>query len=88
MDQDQNPENSAENPQGCGCEPGCCEPKKPGLWKKLVFGLVLVIAAVIIIFKITHKPENTASGATTIGCDTTKCGAQSKCDTTKSCCPK
>lgn len=72
-------ENKAQNTD-CGCGTDCCQPKKANPWKKIVFILVFLIAAAIIIVKIT---SGNVSNTTQESCDPAKCGSSSCCDSTK-----
>ena len=77
-------------PEACNCEPGCCEPKKPTLWKKIVFVLLMLAMVLIIAFKLFQPhPVKSNSCCPSGGKDTTKCASQSgTSDTTKPCCQK
>jgi len=71
-------ENQNDKKNDCGCDSGCCQPKKSKLWAKLLFILVFLAASVIIIVKVTGKSNEVSEQK----CDTTLCSKQSgKCDT-------
>ena len=96
MEENQNdtPRVEEENKkEDCGCDDGCCQPKKKNIWSKILFGVILLAAVAIIGIKLTGRSGN-ASGKQTIttpgkvsACDTSK---TKTCDTTKgsSCCSK
>jgi hypothetical protein len=76
--------NTSENKTDCGCNTGCCEPKKSGLWKKIVFGIIILFAAFVIFIKLSGSNEGKAKCSSK---DSTECAANSaKCDTSKHCC--
>jgi len=89
-----NPQVEGENKkQDCGCDDGCCQPKKKNIFSKLIFALILLAAVAIIGIKLVGRSGNAsdkqsiaAPGKVSV-CDTTK---TKTCDTTKgsSCCPK
>jgi len=79
----------------CGCDTNCCQPKKTKPWKKTIFVLIFLIAAVIIIVKVTTGNMSNASQSP---CEPAKCSHSGCCDTNKanivtikndaaSCCP-
>ncbi|MCX6246321.1 MAG: hypothetical protein NTW10_01185 [Bacteroidetes bacterium] len=86
-----NKPNSEKKNQDCGCDDGCCQPKKKNPVSKIIFAVILLAAVAIIGIKLTGHSGNRSSKQSVAapgkagGCDTTK-----KCDTTKgsSCCPK
>lgn len=73
-------ENQNDKKNDCGCDSGCCQPKKSKLWAKLLFILVFLAASAIIIIKVTGKSNE----VTEQKCDTTLCSKHSgTCDTVK-----
>lgn len=82
-----------ENQQDCGCEGGCCPPKKSKVLPKIIFTVILVAALGVVAVKLFLQPapvtakESCCPPGSTSGCDTSKTAT---CDTTKgsSCCPK
>jgi len=85
-------ENNTKSTPDCGCEDGCCTPKKKPNWVKYLSILILLAAISIVAVKIVRdkkQPANQCTSASGKSC----CGDSSKtakCDTTKgsSCCPK
>jgi len=79
--------------QDCGCDDGCCQPKKKNTWSKWIFALILLAAVAIIGIKLTGRSDASAKQSVVAGkaasCDTLKAGPKT-CDTTKgsSCCSK
>ncbi|MEI6124498.1 MAG: hypothetical protein WCQ95_12810 [Bacteroidota bacterium] len=67
----------------CGCDDGCCQPKKSKLWAKILFAVVIVAAIAIIAIKFTGNNNNSDNKSTMVKNE--KIGAT---DSTKSCCPK
>jgi len=84
---------SRGNGKDCGCEDGCCTPKKSNPFKKIIFIVIILAALGIVAFKLTRQTAPvSAKGSccppgSSANCDTTKSGS---CDTTKSasCCPQ
>ena len=78
------------NSENCNGEPGCCEQKKPSVWKKLVFGLLMLAVVVIILFKLLQPPPaKNESCCPTGGKDSAQCASQTnKTDSVKPCCSK
>jgi arsenate reductase len=85
--------------QDCGCEDGCCPPKKKNPFTKWIFAVIILAALGIIGFKLfchqTPKNESCCPPGSSVLCDSTNkaTGDTTKaapCDTTKgsSCCPK
>ena len=78
---------SENNKQDCGCEDGCCQPKKKNNFSKVIFAVILLTALAIIGVKLVGRSGNdpVKQMVSSPGCDTAK-----TCDTTKgsSCCPK
>ncbi len=61
----------------CGCQDGCCEPKKKNkLWMQIVFALIFLTALSIITVKLVGR-----------GDDKTILGKDSTCTKTSGCCP-
>jgi hypothetical protein len=90
MDSEEKGKNGVTQSEPCNCEPGCCEPKKPAIWKKLIFIVLMLVVVIIIAFKLFQpqpvKPESCCPSG---GNDTTKCASKSgTSDTTKPCCQK
>ena len=89
-----NPPVEGENKkQDCGCDDGCCQPKKKNIFSKLLFAVILLAAVAIVGIKLAGRSGNAsdkqsvaAPGKVSV-CDTAK---TKTCDTTKgsSCCPK
>jgi hypothetical protein len=96
MEENYNDTNAPEGEnkkQDCGCDDGCCQPKKKNIWSKLIFVVILLAAVTIIGVKLIGRSGN-ASDKQSVAvpgkaacCDTSK---TKTCDTTKgsSCCPK
>jgi hypothetical protein len=63
---------------GCDCGPGCCEPPKGKgkLWTKIVFVVIVCVAAAIVTVKlVTNNSSTTQAGNDTIsGQQTEACG--------------
>ena len=84
---------SRGNSNDCGCEDGCCTPKKSNPFRKIIFAVILLAALGIVAFKLTRQSapasakESCCPPGSSSNCDTTKSGS---CDTTKgvSCCPQ
>jgi hypothetical protein len=82
---------TGDKKQDCGCDDGCCQPKKKNYVSKIIFAVILLAAVAIIGIKLTGHSgsgsanQSVAAPGKTAGCDTTK-----KCDTSNgsSCCPK
>ncbi|MEI7726115.1 MAG: hypothetical protein WCK09_13490 [Bacteroidota bacterium] len=85
--------NIKDNRQDCGCEDGCCPPKKSNMMSKIIFAVILIAALGVVGVKLFHHPavpavkESCCPPGSASGCDTSKTAT---CDTTKgsSCCPK
>jgi hypothetical protein len=84
----------SDNQNDCGCEGGCCPPKKKSIVPKVIFSLVVVAALGIILAKLFLSSPAPASNQkalrdsnSPVSCDSA--GAKT-CDTAKgsSCCPK
>jgi hypothetical protein len=77
----------------CGCDAGCCPPKRKPKWTMILSALVILAALAIIAVKLlggdgaAAAKDPSQSAASPASCDTTGKGG---CDTTKnsSCCPK
>jgi len=86
-------EQSQGNQNDCGCEGGCCPPKKTNPFKIIIFAVIILAAIGIVAFKLTNQPapasakESCCPPGSSVNCDTIKSGS---CDTTKSssCCPQ
>ncbi len=84
---------ASDGKQDCGCEGGCCPPKRKNPFTKILFAVVIVAALGIIGFKLFHQKAPAAAKSSccpqssTSACDTAK---KTTCDTIKgsSCCPK
>jgi hypothetical protein len=97
MEENYNDNQSVESEnkkQDCGCDDGCCQPKKKNTWSKWIFALILLAAIAIIGIKLTGRSDNASAKQTVVPgkaacCDTSKAGSKT-CDTTKgsSCCSK
>jgi hypothetical protein len=74
-------ENEAK--KDCGCDDGCCQPKKSKPWMKILFSVVLAAAIIIVVIKVTDSNNNAGNKSGMIKNE--KVGPT---DTTKSCCPK
>lgn len=77
----------------CGCEGGCCPPKKKNPFAKIIFAVVILAALGVIAIKLFHQqPPAASSGACCPPGSATKCDTVKTvpCDTTKgsTCCPK
>ena len=70
-----------ETKKDCGCDDGCCQPKKSNLWTKVVFIVVIVAALAIVAIKFTGGSNKDANNATMVKNE--KIGAA---DSTKPCC--
>jgi hypothetical protein len=78
--------------QDCGCNDGCCQPKKKNTLSKWIFAVILIAALAIIGIKLAGH-SGAASGKQTVAVPGKACSDTSKvkgCDTTKgsSCCGK
>jgi hypothetical protein len=80
--------------QDCGCDDGCCQPKKKNIWSKLIFAVILLAAVAIIGIKLSGRSGSASDKQSVVPgkaacCDTTKASSKT-CDTTKgsSCCAK
>lgn len=69
--------------QDCGCNDGCCQPKKSKPWTKILFAVVIIAAIAIIAIKFSGNNNNSDNKSTMIKNE--KIGPT---DSTKSCCPK
>jgi len=85
-------EQSQGNQNDCGCEDGCCPPKKSNPFKMIIFAVIILAAMGIVAFKLINHPEPVTAKesccppGSSVKCDTTTSG---NCDTTRSssCCP-
>jgi len=69
-------ENQNNSNQDCGCGDGCCTPqKKSSLWKRLLFGVIILAAGTIVTVKLVAKQS-----APSANC--------SKTEASSSCCPQ
>ena len=84
------------NKNDCGCDGGCCPPKKKSLWPKVIFTMVILAAAWIIVARLFFaSPQAPAANKAAVNdpnspsLSDTSC-SKPGCDTTKgkSCCPK
>ena len=91
--QDNKPGENENKKQDCGCDDGCCRPKKKNIFSRLLFAVILLAAVAIIGIKLVGRSDNatgkqsiTAPGKASC-CDTAK---TKTCDTAKgsACCPK
>ena len=85
------PEGSV-NESDCGCDDGCCQPKKSNRVRKTIFAVIVLAALAIVTVKLVSRPvvtpgKEAACKPGSSRCDTSKA---TTCDTTKgsSCCPK
>jgi hypothetical protein len=77
--------------QDCGCDDGCCQPKKKNNLSKWIFAVILLAALAIIGIKLAGHSGTTGKQSAATGkaaCSDT--GKMKGCDTTKgsSCCGK
>lgn len=86
-------ENNTKPTQDCGCEDGCCPPKKKPNWVKYLSILILLAAISIVVIKVVQDKKPSTVQCSPSASGKSCCPDSSKtapCDTAKgaSCCPK